>query len=103
MTTLKLMACVDDQHQLSALMPSELPAGPVEIIDTLPGDDEDEAGAARAASIAHAWTDELNDSQEDIYTLDDGEPIDGRRCDLHGQFRRSHGYDVGTRRWPANS
>ncbi len=41
--------------------------------------DEDEAGATWAMGVAQEWSAELSDAREDIYTLDDGEPIDGRR------------------------
>jgi hypothetical protein len=39
---------------------------------------EDEAGTAWASGVAHEWSAELSDTREDIYTLDDGEPIHGR-------------------------
>jgi len=40
---------------------------------------EDEAGAAWAMGVAREWSAELSDVREDIYTLNDGEPINGRR------------------------
>lgn len=79
MKTLKLMAHVNEQHQLSAAVPTEVPPGPVEIVVTLPGENEDEAGAEWATGVAREWSAELSDPREDIYTLDDGEPVDDRR------------------------
>ena len=79
MRTLKLVAKVDDQHRLSASVPLEVPPGSVEIMLTLPGDGEDDAGIEWAAGIAREWSAELSDSREDIYTLNDGEPVDARR------------------------
>jgi hypothetical protein len=79
MRTLKLIAKVDDKHNLTASVPAEIPPGPVEIVVTIPGDSEDDAGSEWEAGIARDWAAELSDSREDIYTLNDGEPIDGRR------------------------
>ena len=39
---------------------------------------EDEAGAAWELGVANEWSAELSDTREDIYTLNDGEPIHGR-------------------------
>jgi len=41
--------------------------------------EEDEAGTAWAMGVAMEWSAELSDPREDIYTLNDGEPIHGRR------------------------
>ena len=37
--------------------------------------DEDEAGGAWTHGIAKEWADELRDSRQDIYTLEDGQPV----------------------------
>jgi hypothetical protein len=39
---------------------------------------EDEAGAAWAMGVANEWSAELGNTREDIYTINDGEPIHGR-------------------------
>ncbi len=38
--------------------------------------DEDEANAAWMQRVAREWHDELADERQDLYTLDDGEPVD---------------------------
>src|SRR5262245_4915194 len=86
MRTLKLIAKVDEKHHLSASVPAEIPPGPVEIILTIHADNEDDAGAEWATGIAREWATELSDSREDIYTLNDGEPIDGRGWDFPREF-----------------
>lgn len=40
---------------------------------------EDDAGRAWEAGLAEAWTDDFGDARQDIYTLDDGEPVDEGR------------------------
>ena len=78
MSAIKIIGHVDENHRLTAQVPEEIAVGPVELVVLQPND-EDEAGQAWAAGIARAWADELNDPQEDIYTLEDGEPIDETR------------------------
>ena len=51
----------------------EIPAGQVRLIVFLPG--EDEAGGLWADGVASEWSAELSDSREDIYTLEDGQPV----------------------------
>ena len=41
--------------------------------------DEDDAGIAWASGIAKQWVDELGDSRQDIYTLEDGQPVNETR------------------------
>lgn len=79
MATIRVTARVDEHHRLSAEVPAEIPAGPVEVTIDLPGEGEDEAGRAWAEGIAREWADELADTHQDIYTLDDGEPVDEAR------------------------
>lgn len=73
MKAFELIGDIDDQHRLRAQVPEELPAGPVRLIVLLP--DEDDAGLAWANGIAKQWADELQDSRQDIYTLEDGQPV----------------------------
>ncbi len=80
MKTLKIVGNVDEQHHLSALVPSEIPPGPVQILLAYPeGNEEDEAGAEWATGIAREWGAEMSDSREDVYSLSDGKPIEDRR------------------------
>lgn len=73
MKAIELVGDIDDQHRLKAQVPEECPAGPVRLIVFLP--EEDGAGAAWMHGIAREWADELADSREDIYTLEDGQPV----------------------------
>lgn len=79
MPTIRLMGRVDDQHRLSAEVPPSVSAGVVEVTILVPEADEDEAGLEWEKGVAREWSSELADPREDIYTLNDGEPIDGPR------------------------
>jgi len=74
MKAIELLGNIDDQNHLSAQVPAGLPAGPVRLIVLLP--EQEEAGASWADRIAREWSKALGDSQEDIYTLQDGRPLD---------------------------
>jgi len=41
--------------------------------------DEDDAGMAWASGMAKQRADELRDSRQDIYTLEDGQPLNAAR------------------------
>ena len=73
MKAIELLGDIDDQHRLHAHVPKELPAGQVRLIVLLP--EEDEAGGAWAHGVASEWSSELKDARQDIYTLDDGRPV----------------------------
>ena len=77
MKAIELVGDIDEQHRLRAQVPEELPAGPVRLIVLLP--EEDDAGNAWARGVAREWSEELNDPKQDIYTLDDGQPLDAPR------------------------
>ncbi len=77
MKAIELVGEIDEQHRLRAQVPEELPAGRVRLIILLP--DEDEAGMAWAHGVAKEWAGELRDSKQDIYTLADGQPVNGPR------------------------
>lgn len=72
MPMIHLTAQIDEQHQLRAVVPEGIPPGQVQIILLV---DEDEAGAAWMEGIAREWEAELRDPCEDIYTLEDGAPV----------------------------
>ncbi len=77
MKAVELVGTVDEKHQLQIEIPETLPPGPVRVIVLFP--EEDEAGAAWTHGIAHGWAEELNDPREEIYTLEDGNPVDATR------------------------
>jgi hypothetical protein len=77
MKAVELIGEVNDKHQLQAQVPETLPPGRVRIIVLIP--EEDEAGAAWMQGVAREWATELGDPREDVYTLEDGKPIDATR------------------------
>jgi hypothetical protein len=77
MKTIELIGDIDDQHRLHAQVPKELAPGKVRLIVLLPG--EDDACGMWAHGIAAEWSAELQDAREDIYTLDDGQPVNAPR------------------------
>ena len=77
MKAIELIGDIDEQHRLHAQVPTEIPAGQVRLIVFLPG--EDEAGGHWADGVASEWSAELSDSREDIYTLEDGQPVNATR------------------------
>lgn len=74
MKAIELVGDIDEQHRLRAQVPEGLPPGPVRLIVLLP--DEDDAGLSWSQGVARAWADELADPRQDIYTLEDGQPLD---------------------------
>jgi hypothetical protein len=84
MKALEFVAEVDDQHQLHLELP-QTPAGLVRVLVLVPeaqeeaSEAENEADAVWMQAIAREWREELADSREDIYTLEDGFPIDAAR------------------------
>ena len=79
MLTMKVLGHVDESHRLVAAVPDSIRPGQVEIVVLVPNRDEDAAGDVWMQGVAREWRDELTDSREDIYTLADGEPVDGSR------------------------
>jgi hypothetical protein len=73
MKAIELVGDIDEQHRLRAQVPEELTAGPVRLIVLLP--DGDDFGTAWAHGIAKEWADVLRDSGQDLYTLEDGQPL----------------------------
>lgn len=71
------MGDVDDQRQLHAEVPEGVRPGHVRLIVLLP--EEDETGHLWAQAVARDWSDELEDSRQDLYTLEDGQPVDAAR------------------------
>jgi hypothetical protein len=77
MQAIELVGTIDEQHRLRAQVPPELPAGPVRLIVLLP--DEDDAGVAWAQGVSGEWLEELRDSRQDVYTLEDGQAVNAPR------------------------
>ena len=77
MRGIELLGEIDDQGRLRAEVPQGFPVGSVRVIVLVP--DEDDAGLAWAAGVSTEWSAELGDPEQDIYTLDDGQPLDAPR------------------------
>ena len=73
MRAIELVGDIDDQHRLHAQVPKDLPAGQVCLIVLLP--EEQEAGGVWAHGIGKEWVDELREVRQDVYTSDDGHPV----------------------------
>jgi hypothetical protein len=77
MRAIELRGEIDDQHRLLAQVPEGFPVGSVRVIVLMP--EEDEAGSAWAGGICAEWSAELADPNQDIYTPDDGRPVNAPR------------------------
>jgi len=77
MKAIELLGEIDNEHRLRAEVPEGFPAGLVRVIVLMP--EEDEAGLAWTGGISSEWSAELSDPQQDIYTLDDGQPVNAPR------------------------
>jgi hypothetical protein len=77
MKAVELQGEIDEQHRLHADVPRGVPAGSVRVIVLI--SEEDEGRPAWAAGVSSEWSSELNDPAQDIYTLNDGQPIDAPR------------------------
>ena len=77
MKAIELIGDIDEQHRLRAQAPSDLPAGPVRLIVLVP--EEDSTGVLWAQGVSREWAEELQDSRQDLYTLQDGQPVNASR------------------------
>ncbi len=57
--------------------PQDLPPGRAQLIVVRP--DEDYAGALWPWDVSQAWSYELSDVRQDLYTLADGQPVEVSR------------------------
>ena len=79
MENIRIKGRVDTNHQLTAQVPAEVGPGEVELILVFSRDEEAAADEQWANAISREWAAEWNDPREDIYTITDGEPVDGSR------------------------
>ena len=77
MKGIELVGDIDDKHRLNADVPAQAPVGPVRLIVLVP--DEDEGGIVWPQGVAREWSDEMGDPRQDLYTLDDGQPVNAPR------------------------
>ena len=80
MKAYELIGEMDDERQIHAKLPANAPLtyDDVRVIVLLP-ESQDETEASWMQGVASEWKAELADEREDIYTLQDGEPIDAAR------------------------
>jgi hypothetical protein len=79
MKAFEFFAEVDAQRRVQIALPSTVMPGTVRVIILTQETDEDEAGVLWMQGVAREWADELADTRQDIYTLEDGEPVDAAR------------------------
>lgn len=77
MKAIELLGEIDGERNLRVQVPEGIPTGAVRVIVLLP--EEDEAGTAWAQGLTAEWSQELSDPRQDIYSLDDGEPVHAPR------------------------
>ena len=73
MRAIGIVGEIDEDHNIRAEAPPDLPPGRVQLIVVRP--DEDESGAFWPWDVSRAWIDELGHPRQDIYTLADGQPV----------------------------
>ena len=74
---IELIGDVDAEHYLKAPVPEDLPAGPVRLLVLVP--EQDQAEEIWMPAVASEWSEDLSDPCQDLYTLEDGQPLDGAR------------------------
>ena len=79
MKTIRIRGVVDENHQFRATLPPSLPPGPVDVMVVVPSDTELRRSVDWMSQVAREWKAELSHTEEDIYSHNDGEPVDGTR------------------------
>ena len=79
MQTIRVIGEVDAQHRLVASVPPSIPPGSIEVLLVTRAEGDDEVGQHWMQLIAREWHDELSDPSQDIYTFEDGDPVDDPR------------------------
>ena len=76
MKAIELFAEVDDTRLLQFSLPMSVLPGKVRVlILTTDSEIDDEVYGAWMNGVSHEWAEELSDIRQDIYSLDDGEPV----------------------------
>lgn len=74
------VAEVDENRNVQVTLPPTAPSGRARVLVLLPDETtEDETDTVWMQALAREWSDELADEREDIYSLEDGEPVDAAR------------------------
>ena len=94
MRAIVLVGQIDEQHQLRADAPIDLPPGQVRLV--MRTADEDEAGASWSSGISEAWRDQLSDARQDIAATE-------RKCRMLDSWVSLHSFGIGFRQNPIQS
>jgi hypothetical protein len=73
MTTIRVTGQIDSTHRLTATVPDGVPVGPIDVVLMLPAAESEAVDRVWLQGIAREWHDDLNDVQQDIYTVSDGQ------------------------------
>jgi hypothetical protein len=79
MKTVELVGQVDENHRLTLELPPGFRPGPVKVVVEWAGEGEDPEGLAWGHAVMRLWAEDWSDPREDIYTLEDGKPVDEPR------------------------
>ena len=79
MKAIEVLAKIDEQRHITLTLPQTAAPGPARVLVLVPETEETEIAEAWSAIIAGEWSSELADESEDIYTLEDGDPIRAAR------------------------
>ena len=79
MRALEMVADVDREHQLRLDLPISVKSDRVRVLVLVPESNEEEMETGWLRGMAREWAAELGDEREDLYTLEDGEPIHAAR------------------------
>ena len=75
MKIIETIGNIDSERHLTANIPQDVASGSVRVAVLPPREDENEWLRA----VAQQWATELADTREDLYTLEDGYPLDSTR------------------------
>ena len=77
MRAIPVVGEIGEDHKIRAEAPVDLLPGRIQLMVVRP--DEDEAGAFGPWDVSQAWSDDLGDARQDLYSPADGQPIDASR------------------------
>jgi hypothetical protein len=85
MKPVEVIGHVDEMHHLSAEVPASVAPGKVKVLVLIPDDSDFEWPLPDVTEdewrqfVANGLRTELEDPREDIYSLEDGEPVDEKK------------------------
>lgn len=76
MKSIVLDGHIDNQHIFHVPVPADLSPGPIRVVVTILEGNDEAFVDDWMRGIGRQWLAELSDPREDIYTLEDGVPVD---------------------------